>query len=273
MNDKEFFGHVKSYKFVANKSLGQNFLIDSNVASSIVSTLSLTKEDKVLEIGAGIGSLSYYLAKSDAQVTLIDVDERMVNIINEQFGKCSNVEILRLNILKADLSKYTKIVGNLPYYITSGILEYVLLNGVNAKTITLMTQKEVYQKLTDKKEVSPLTLLLKYTCDISSAKIVNRNSFVPVPHVDSAYFTLTPNENIKNSENKELYKLMNKIFIHKRKTILNCLTSVIGDKGNAFRILCELGISELLRPEQLPIDFYINLLNMLKSKDFISKIV
>ncbi|MCR5332689.1 MAG: 16S rRNA (adenine(1518)-N(6)/adenine(1519)-N(6))-dimethyltransferase RsmA [Bacilli bacterium] len=273
MKDNEFFEHVKSYKFIANKSLGQNFLIDEDVANAIVSTLSLTKEDKVLEIGAGIGSLSYYLSKSDAKCTLIDVDERMINILNEEFGKCPNIEIARQNILKADLSGYTKIIGNLPYYITSGIIEYLLLNAKNATVITLMTQKEVYQKLIDKKEVSPLSLLLHYVTKITSSKTVGRNSFAPIPHVDSTYFTLIPNENIKNEDNKALYKLMCKIFLHKRKTILNCLSNVTNSKEISLDILQKLNVSELKRPEQLDINFYIDVLNILKSNDFITKIL
>lgn len=273
MNEKEFFENVKSYKFIANKSLGQNFLVNSDTAKDIVSMLDINSDDKVLEIGAGIGSLSYFLSQSESKdVTLIDVDDRMITILNEQFSKNSNVKIERLNILKADISSYTKIVGNLPYYITSGILEYVLLNAVNAKQLVFMTQKEVYQKLTDKKEISPLILLMRYVSKISACKNVNKNNFVPVPHVDSSYFSLTPNENIKNEDNKLLYKLMVKIFIHKRKTILNCLGSTINDKESAAEILKEMNVSENLRPEQLDINFYKNLLNMLKSKDFISKI-
>ena len=274
MTEKEFFENVKSYKFIANKSLGQNFLVNPETAKDIVSLLDIQKDDSILEIGAGIGSLSYYLAQSESkEVTLIDVDERMISILNEQFSKNPNVKVERLNILKADVSKYTKIVGNLPYYITSGILEYVLLNAVNAKKLVFMTQKEVYQKLTDKKEISPLILLMRYVSTISNAKNVNKNNFTPVPHVDSSYFSLTPNENIKNKDNKLLYKLMVKIFIHKRKTILNCLGNTISDKEKAASILKEMNVSENLRPEQLDINFYINLLNMLKSNDFITKIM
>ena len=273
MNDLEFFEKVKSYKFIANKSLGQNFLIDSNVASAIVDTLNIQKDDKVLEIGAGIGSLSYYLSKKDVKATLIDVDERMINILNAQFGSNKNFEVKRMNILKMDIKEYTKIIGNLPYYITSSILEHILLNGVNAKSITLMTQNEVYQKLTDKKEVSPLSLLLKHTCSISPAKVVGRNSFTPVPHVDSSYFVLTPNENIKNEGNKDVYKLMCRIFLHKIKTILNCLTTIVKDKEKAESILKELDTSILKRPEELDINFYIELSNVLKSNDFNIKIM
>ena len=273
MKDNEFFEIVKSYKFIANKSLGQNFLVNKDVAFDIVSSLNIQKEDKVLEIGSGIGSLSYYLSKSDADITLIDVDERMINVLNEEFGKCENVKIQRQNILKADLAGYTNIIGNLPYYITSGILEYLLLNAKDAKLMTLMTQKEVYQKLTDKKEVSPLTLLLNYTCKISSSKTVGRNSFVPIPHVDSSYFTLTANENIKNDDNKALYKLMCKVFLLRRKTILNSLTSITKDKSLSEAILTKMNVDLNKRPEQLDINFYLELLNMLKSNDFITKIL
>lgn len=268
MNKEAFFENMKTYKLVANKSLGQNFLCDPNIAEQIVNTLDIQKEDNVLEIGCGLGSLSYFLVKTEAKVTLIDVDENMINNVKESFSDAKNTAIMRQNILKADLSGYTKIIGNLPYYITSGIIEYVLLNAIHTRKITFMVQKEVFQKLTDKKEISPLTLLLNYVSKISSGTTVNRNAFVPVPHVDSSFFTLTPNENILNPDNKDLYRLMCQMFLYRRKTILNNLTMYLKSKEVATEILNKLNVSPLMRPEQLTIDFYINLLNILKSNDF-----
>lgn len=255
----DFFENIKTYKFSANKSLGQNFLVDSGVCESIVNSLEVEPSDNVLEIGAGLGSLSYFLVKSPTEVTLIDIDEAMLIALNNNFGDKKNVHILRQNILKYDVSSFSKIIGNLPYYITSGIIEHLLLNATNAKKMVLMTQKEVYLKLISKKEISPLTLLLNYVCDIKLVLNVSRNAFVPVPHVDSSVFSLIPNKNIKNEENKEVYKLMSKIFLHRRKTILNCLTTVLNDKEKASLILNKLGINELARPEQLNIEFYISL--------------
>ena len=151
MNEKEFFDEIKSYKLLANKSLGQNFLVNPDVARKIVDKAEINANDRVLEIGAGLGSLSYFLQKSPGFSELIDIDERMLMFLKEHFNECENIEIKRQNIMKYNLSGFTKIIGNLPYYITSGILEYVLLNAVNAKQLVFMTQKEVYQKLTDKK--------------------------------------------------------------------------------------------------------------------------
>lgn len=270
-SQEEHFENIKTYKLLANKSLGQNFLINQQIAETICDSLSIEKEDKVLEIGAGLGSLSYFLAKKEGSIKLIDIDERMLMSLHDSFDSCSNIQIARQNVLKEDLSSYTKIIGNLPYYITSSIIEHILLNATNVKNIVLMTQKEVYPKLL-KSNISPLSLMLNYVADISSLNNVGRNNFTPVPHVDSGYFILTPNENIKKTENKELYKLICKLFLLRRKTILNNLTNVIKDKEKSIEILSKLNVSQNMRPEQLDINFYISLYFLLKSYDFLNRI-
>ena len=164
MNEKDYFEKVKSYKLIANKSLGQNFLINATTAEKIVSLLEINEKDRVLEIGAGLGSLSVFLAKTPGFSELIDVDERMLMFLEEQFKGVKNIEIKRRNILKYDLKGFTKIVGNLPYYITSGIIEKLLLDAKDAKKMVLMTQKEVYPKLLAANK-SPLSLFLNYVCE------------------------------------------------------------------------------------------------------------
>ena len=159
MNDKEFFESIKSYKLLANKSLGQNFLINPDIAKQIVRMLKIQAGDKVLEIGAGLGSLSYFLAKSPGKSDLIDIDERMLTFLSDQFKDFENVEVKRQNILKCNLEGYNKIIGNLPYYITSSIIEKLLLDGQNAELMVLMTQKEVFPKLL-RAYKSPLSLFL-----------------------------------------------------------------------------------------------------------------
>ena len=262
MNDKEYFEKVKSYKLIANKSLGQNFLINPQTAEKIVSLLNIKEDDKVLEIGSGLGSLSYFLSKTKAYSTLIDVDERMIMFLQEEFKDSKNLEIKRQNVLKEDLSKFNKIIGNLPYYITSSIIEKLLLEGTNAETMVLMTQKELYPKLLESNK-SPLSMFLNYVASISSAMDVGRNNFAPVPHVDSVVFVVTPNENIKNPGNKELFKVMKQLFLLRRKNILNNLTNLVKNKEKAREILGKMGIDTNKRPEELPIEFYINLLKML----------
>lgn len=259
MNEKDYFEKVKSYKLIANKSLGQNFLVNPVIAAKIVSLLNIGSQDKVLEIGSGLGSLSYFLEKSPGNCQFIDVDERMLMFLTEQFGDSKNVEIKRQNILKQDLAGFTKIIGNLPYYITSGIIEKLLLDAKDAKTMVLMTQKEVYPKLLETNK-SPLSLFLNYVADISPAMDVGRNNFAPIPHVDSVVFTITPNKNIKNLENEQLYKVMKQLFLLRRKNILNNLTNLVKNKEKAREILEKMGIDTNKRPEELPIEFYINLL-------------
>lgn len=271
MNKETFFEEIKSYKLLANKSLGQNFLINLEIAEKIVDKLQIQPDDFVLEIGAGLGSLSVFLAETEAKIELIDVDERMLSFLNNHFSNNENINVKRQNVLKEDLSKYSKIIGNLPYYITSGIIEHILLNATSAKRIVLMTQKEVYPKLF-KNFKSPLSLFLNYVCDISLPETVTKTNFSPVPHVESVVFSLTPNENMKNEYNKSLLKLMQRLFLHRRKTILNCMQNIVNDKEKCKEILNKSNIDLNLRPEQLNIDNYIVLLKQLKSQDFMSKI-
>ena len=262
MTEKEYFEQIKSYKLIANKSLGQNFLINPQTAEKIVNLLEIKDGDKVLEIGAGLGSLSYFLAKSPGKSQLIDVDERMLVFLKEQFKDANNIEIKRQNILKHNLSGFSKIIGNLPYYITSGIIEKLLLDAKDAELLVLMTQKEVYPKLLSSNK-SPLSLFLNYLASISSPIEVGRNNFAPVPHVDSVVFVIKPNENIKNEENKKLFKVMKQLFLLRRKNILNNLSNLVKNKEKAREILGKMNIDTNKRPEELPIEFYINLLKML----------
>ena len=262
MNDKEFFESIKSYKLLANKSLGQNFLINPDIAKQIVRMLKIQAGDKVLEIGAGLGSLSYFLAKSPGKSDLIDIDERMLTFLSDQFKDFENVEVKRQNILKYNLGGYNKIIGNLPYYITSSIIEKLLLDGQNAELMVLMTQKEVFPKLL-RAHKSPLSLFLNYVAEISYPTDVNRNNFAPIPHVDSVVFTLKPNKNIKNPDNLRLYKTMKQLFLLRRKNILNNLANFVQNKEKAREILGKMGVDSNKRPEELPVEFYISLLKML----------
>lgn len=270
-NREQYFEDIKTYKLLANKSLGQNFLINASFAEKIVDLLEISVDDNILEIGAGLGSLSYFLAEKKAQACLIDIDERMLQFLSDNYNNESSIKIKRMNVLKEDLSSYSKIIGNLPYYITSKIIEHILLNAINAKKIVLMTQKEVYSKLL-RTYKSPISLLLNHVSDISSPINISRNNFTPAPHVDSVVFSLTPNKNISNVNNKEVYKLMCQLFLFRRKTILNCLTSIVKDKQIASKILEKSNIENNLRPEQLSIDSYYDLTKQLKSSGFMFKI-
>ena len=262
MNEKEYFEKVKSYKLIANKSLGQNFLVNPQTAEKIVGLLKVKESDRVLEIGSGLGSLSYFLSKTGSQCELIDIDDRMLMFLDEQFKSNKNIVIKRQNILRYDLTGFNKLIGNLPYYITTSILEKLLLDAKDTELIVLMTQKEVYPKLL-KSNKSPLSLFLNYVAEISSPIEVGKNNFAPIPHVDSVVFVIKPNQNIKNSENVHLFKIMKQLFLLRRKNILNNLANLLKNKEKAKEILEKMKVDTNKRPEELSIEFYINLLKML----------
>lgn len=263
LSQDKYFEEIKTYKLVANKSLGQNFLIDQNLSESIVNKLELSASDTTLEIGAGLGSLSYFLAQKPGQKVLIDIDEKMLGFLQENYKNIGDLRVKRENILKADLTNYTKIIGNLPYYITSGIIEHVLLNAIHTNQIIFMCQKEVFPKLADSSS-GPLAKFLHYVGSIKKVADAPRSAFIPVPHVDSLVFEIVPNANIKNEENKKLYRLMCQLFLHRRKTILNCLNSIGVDKEKGKTLLNECHINENKRPEQLEIQDFKNILMLLK---------
>jgi len=264
LNEANFYSLVKQYKFIANKSLGQNFLIEPRICENIIQKLEISDCDNSLEIGGGLGSLTYFLSQQKGKKTIIDIDENMLRFLRDNFENISDLQVKYQNILKLDLSIFTKIVGNLPYYITSSIIEHILLSATNVNKVVLMCQKEVFPKLLPS-NISPLSILLNYVGKISGSMNVSRNSFTPIPHVDSVVFEFIPNENIKNQENKELYKLICAMFLHRRKTILNCLTAHLRNKEDALEALNSAGINVMLRPEQINIEQYKTLFKVLKS--------
>lgn len=268
MSELSRFAEIKTYRLLANKELGQHFLIDPKTAEKIVSLLETKPGDEVLEIGAGLGSLSYFLIKEPVKATLIDVDERLVAFLREKCEKYSNVEVKRLNILKTDVSVFDGIIGNLPYYLISRIIERLALYAARARKIVLMCQKEVWPKLSEKDgRRSPLSLLLNHVSTLRYEFAVGRNNFSPAPRVDSVVFSMIPNEKIADPNNVFLYETMNALFRHRRKTIANNLTEFIGSRSNALEILEKAGIIATKRPEELTIDDYLSLSRILRAAD------
>ncbi len=265
IDEKEYFENVASYKLLAKHEVGQNFLIDRNVCKNIVASLEIKDGDHVLEIGSGAGSLSYYLAQYKEDIDLIDIDEGLVTKLQNDFSEINNVHPQIGNAMRYDMNGYTKIIGNLPYYITSGILEKVLLGAKDAKRAVFMVQKEAYLRLNSSignKDYGPLPLLIKYRSKVSKLYSVPRTSFSPAPHVDSLVFSLDFFEDKNDLEKtKNLYSLMNALFLHRRKTILNNLSGYVGDSSKAKDILSKSNILSTKRPEELSLDNYLTLLD------------
>ncbi len=256
MDENKYFENIAQYRLLAKKEVGQNFLISSAASKRIVDLLDIQKGEKVLEIGSGAGSLSYFLAQSEGDVDLIDIDEGLLTKLEQDFAEIEHVHPQYGNAMKWDYSSYDKIVGNLPYYITSGIIEKVILGAKKAKTFVFMIQKEAAERILAKpgsKDYSPLNVLLSLSGELKSCFFVPRSCFAPAPHVDSSVlkYVFSPYE----EKIGDIYRLCIACFKERRKTILNNLKACRG-KEKAEKALALASIDPKLRPEQLsPQDF------------------
>lgn len=266
MDEDRYFEKIAEYKLLAKHEVGQNFLIDKSIAKRIVSLGDLRPNDKTLEIGSGAGSLSYYIAESPCESDLIDIDEALVLKLQSDFSGLTNIRPQMGNVMRFDLAPYTKIIGNLPYYITSGILERILLEATNASLAVLMVQKEVAIRLNAPKgseDYGPLPILLRYRADFVKGFLVPRTAFSPAPHVDSSVFVLRFKHDASIDEARKLYILVSKLFLHRRKTILNNLETLVNDPAKARGILEKSSIDPIRRPEDLSLEEYQSLLSQL----------
>ncbi len=267
MNREEYFATVEQYKLLAKHEVGQNFLIDSDACERIVGCLDMQPDDYVLEIGSGAGSLSFFLYESKVKAQLIDIDEGLVTKLTNDFSDSDTISPTQGNAMKWDYSPYSKIIGNLPYYITSGIIEKVLLGSKTVQKAVFMVQKEAFNRLAAKintNEYGPLQILIEYRGKIAREFNVTRTSFSPAPHVDSTVFSITFNDNRDLEECAALNKLTTALFLNRRKTILNNLSRHIGNSEKAKVILAACGIKENARPENLSLAQYLSILRGLK---------
>lgn len=261
INVDSYFENIREYKFLAKHEVGQNFLIDPEASKKIVSFAELKPTDRVLEIGPGAGSLSYFIAKEGCPSDLVDIDEGLITKLSGDFAEEKNVHPIVGNALKWDFSPYTKIIGNLPYYITTSLLERILLEGENLVRGSFMIQKEAFMRITSKigsSDYGPLPILLSYRATSKKEMTVPRTSFLPAPHVDSVVFSLSFDKTNDISP-KTLYKILNAMFLHRRKTILNNLASFLGDSSKAKETLEKAHIDPKERPENLSLSQYLSL--------------
>ncbi len=252
---------LNKYQIKASKKFGQNFLIDLNIIKKIVETTPVDLETCVIEIGPGIGALTEQLAMKAGKVICFEIDTRLKDVLDESLSEYPNIDIIFQDFLTVDLKKiveecgYPKvcIVANLPYYITSDILEHIITSQADLYSIHAMVQKEVAQKLTDIHYNSPLTLMIKCIGNISLDMIISKNVFNPAPHIDSAIISI----HMKEKYNSLLTEILKKSFTQKRKTIYNNLKQLFKDQTN--QVLSECHINPQMRPEQLTLSDYIEL--------------
>ena len=263
---------MKKNNIIANKNLGQNFLIDENVVNKIVESSGITKNDLVIEIGPGLGTLTRELLEKAGKVICIELDKKMVKILIDRFKLYDNFEIINGDILKIDLNDIIsknknynsiKVVANLPYYITTPIIMKLLESNIKIDSITVMIQKEVAQRLAEKpggKECGSITYTIWYYTTPEIILEVPNTSFIPEPEVQSSVikFNVLEQPRIKVDDEKKFFKLIKIAFLQKRKTLVNALVNggLFENKENAEKCLKDLNIDPRIRGEKLTLEQY-----------------
>ena len=269
---------MKKYNIRANKSLGQNFLINNEVVENIVNSSDISKEDMVIEIGPGLGTLTKYLLEKAGKVLCVELDTKMIKILQDRFSLYDNFELINEDILKVNLNeiiienkkdgkiKNVKIVANLPYYITTPIIMKLLEEKLDIKRITGMIHKEVADRLIETpggKNTGAITHTVYYYCESEKIMEVPNSSFIPEPEVTSEVIKLNlrdkPAVDIENT--KVMFMIIKSAFMQRRKTLLNALTNtkVFINKEEGIQILKELNLDENVRAEKLSIQDFANI--------------
>ena len=276
---------MKKYKIRANKSLGQNFLINSEVVENIVNCSEITNEDMVIEIGPGLGTLTKYLLDKAGKVLCVELDSKMIKILEDRFSIYDNFEIINADVLKLNLNdiisenkkqgkiKNVKVVANLPYYITTPIIMKLLEEKLDIKSITVMIQKEVADRLIETpggKNTGAITYTVYYYCDSEKIMEVPNSSFIPEPEVTSEVIKLNLRDNpaVDIDNPKVMFMIIKSAFMQRRKTLLNALTNtkVFLNKEEGLEILKELNLNENVRAEELSIEDFANIARIITEK-------
>lgn len=271
VNETKFI--MNKYNITASKALGQNFLVDEEVVFGIVDQSEVNKEDLVIEIGPGLGTLTAVLLERAGKVVCIELDKRMVNIVTDRFSMYKNFEVINEDVLKVDLAsiiennlkqnnlKRAKIVANLPYYITTPIIMKLLEERLNLESITVMVQKEVAERLAEKpggKETGAITYSINYFSEPAIVINVPNTSFIPAPEVNSAVIKLMllKEPKVKVINEKTLFRVIKVAFLQKRKTLLNALHNgkILENKDQIEKMLNALNIDIKARGETLTLE-------------------
>lgn len=263
LNEKEIKDYFLLVNSHAKKELGQNFLIDEKVSLEIANSLELKETDSLLEIGPGLGALTCNLIGKTNNYTVVEYDEKFVKFLTMSYGN-QNIEIVKNNILKYKDFSFNKITGNLPYYISTDILEFILTKFPNLEIGVFMTQKEFFERITtkNKRDKGPINYLIEYLYNINKILVVPYTSFFPMPTVASIVFKVERKQEKEFSFAMFLYKIASILFINRRKNIANNLKSVLKNEEINL-VLEETNISKNLRAEDLTLENLVNLTNVI----------
>lgn len=268
---KETFRILKEHNLIAKKGYGQNFLINYETIKNITKDLNIKDTTLVIEIGPGLGALTQELLRVAKKVIAIEIDKNMVNVLNENLSM-ENLEIINEDFLKIDLDKLVEenkefkeviIVSNLPYYITSDILEKIISsNNKKIVKIVAMMQKEVGKKLLKKEDKieSYLKVLIDNYCDVKTVTYVSKNDFEPRPNVDSIVLEFSLNKDVYNLNN-EFFHIVKECLKNRRKSIVNTLPF---EKDYVLEKFQKIGVKPTIRIEELRIKELLDLLEKIK---------
>lgn len=278
LEDTKFI--MKKYGIRANKALGQNFLINEAVVENIIECSKISKEDLIIEIGPGLGTLTEYLINSAGKVICIELDKKMIKILEDRFSLFDNFEIINQDVLKVNLKdlikeeketkKITnvKIVANLPYYITTPIIMKLLEEELELESITVMIQKEVAERLIatpGDKETGAITYSVYYYAESQKIMEVPNSSFIPEPEVTSEVIKLNIRKNVQVDvkSKKVMFRIIKCAFMQRRKTLLNALTNtkVFISKDEGVKIFNELNLDVNIRAEKLTLEDFAKITN------------
>lgn len=271
---------LQKYNFNFQKKFGQNFLIDTRVLDRIINAAEITKEDFVLEIGPGIGTMTQYLCESAREVAAVEIDRNLIPILNDTLREYQNVEVWNEDILKVDINRLAqeknqgrpiKVVANLPYYITTPIIMGLFESHVPVESITVMVQKEVAERMQAKpgtKDYGALSLAVQYYAKPEVVANVPPNCFIPRPKVGSAVICLTRHEKkiVQAKDENFMFRIIRASFNQRRKTLVNALNNAPNlplEKEQIITTLEELGLNPNIRGEALTLEQFAQLSNLL----------
>ncbi len=261
---------MKKYHITANKNYGQNFLIDENIVNAIVECAHISKEDLVIEIGPGLGTLTASLLEKAGKVICIELDKKMLDILKDRFAFYNNFELINNDVLKVDLKslihenlkqyKSAKVVANLPYYITTPIIMKLLEEQLNLESITVMVQKEVAERLTETpggKNCGSITYSIHYYTEPTLVVNVPNSSFIPSPKVDSCVINLQllNAPRVSPLDENLFFKIVKTAFLQKRKTLINTLLIAnLGEREFLEKMLTSFDLDLKIRGEKLTLE-------------------
>ena len=279
-NPKNTIEIIQKYEFMFQKRIGQNFLIDTHVLEKIISAAGITKNDCVLEIGPGIGTMTQYLAENAGHVVAVEIDRNLIPILKETLADYDNVTVINEDILRVDIKaldeeynggKPIKVVANLPYYITTPIIMGLFESGVPIDNITVMVQKEVADRMKEgpgSKDYGALSLAVQYYAEPEIVANVPPNCFIPRPNVGSAVIRLTRHKEmpVEVKDPALMFKIIRASFNQRRKTLQNGLGNAPElpyTKEQIAAAIAEMGLTPTIRGEALSLAQFAQLSDIL----------